>query len=173
MGKRWFVVATATRQERRALEALEELGVTAYLPCEARFVRHARTKTRRESPLLPGYLFVELEEEDEVGLHAAAHADGVSRILSSGGRPRPVRTLCVGSLALLEALGAFDRTLPSAGGAVVRAGSQVKVSGGPLRGRVGLVRELRGRHRALVLLEALGLFGAGPMEVDLAHLAAA
>lgn len=60
---RWYVVRSATRQEKRAEESLMEAGLPVYLPRFTRWRRHAGRKHRVHLPLLPGYLFVGVRNE--------------------------------------------------------------------------------------------------------------
>ena len=70
----WYVLRSATRREKTAAQSLRELGFTVYLPCETRWVRHARTKTSQTYPLFSGYLFAQITQDD---IWKAQAADGV------------------------------------------------------------------------------------------------
>lgn len=177
----WFVVRAATRQEQRAVASLLDLkarGVAhglavadVYMPAETLWRRSGRTKTTRQSPLMPGYLFV---RSTPAALWIVEEADGVYAVLrrhSTAGdrRAAVIPDAMVTELRDAEAAGAFDKTKTVAG-VRVEKGEKVRVGGNsPLAGWVG---EIQGRSRdgkVKVLLSMIGATRIPPRKVDLAE----
>lgn len=107
----WFVLRTEAHRERRAELALLELGFDAYLPVETRWVTHARTRRQADKPLLPRYLFVQIEADMPHAFHMIREADGVEGfVIGAASHPRPIPGSWVGEMRQAQVEGAFDRT---------------------------------------------------------------
>lgn len=121
----WF--ALYVRSEFRAEESLRELGFDAYCPTETKWHRHRRIRRVVRWPLLPGYLFTELEATQhgvtgaEFPFAAVEAIEGVVDFLRSNGRPARLRydpldtpqegrAFTIGEIRALEHAGAFDQT---------------------------------------------------------------
>ena len=165
----------ATRREHDALTSLKALGITAYLPLERRWVRHAREKTAKGYPLLPGYLFAELTPAD---VPRVMDAQGVHTILGAPKerldhtihRGEPIPTRAIAWLGAIEALGGFDHTIqPPA--PTFSPGKAVRVTDGKLHGALGEIVKARGEARFKVAIAAFGM--VKEYEISRAHLEAA
>lgn len=150
----WYVVRTATRQERRAFESLKELGLTVYMPCETRWVNHARRVERAQRPLFPGYLFAEIPEKD---MWKALRADGVHNVVRREGRPIPLRRFWVGLVAYMEGCNEFDWTWEQPLDPwKPKIADRVKVARGRYAGYAGTIYEFRNQNRLAVLTSMMG-----------------
>lgn len=157
----WFCVRSATRQEPRALASLISLGLPVYLPMEARW-RTTHTERRRvENPLFAGYLFALMDPSMIAQVH---EADGVHRVLGAERDTPTIPGAFIEALQAAESRGEFDRTLPDRMRAKWKPAinQQVRVSDGPYTGFIGQVIELRGKARALLLVQAFGR----PQKID-------
>lgn len=171
----WYVLRSATRREHDALSSLKALGITAYLPLERRWVRHAREKTAKGYPLLPGYLFAELTAAD---VPRVMDAQGVHTILGAPKerldrtihRGEPIPTRAIAWLGAIEAMGGFDHTIPDPV-PTFTPGRAVAVTGGKLQGAVGEIIRAKGDARFKVAIEAFGM--VKEYEIERGHLAAA
>lgn len=152
----WYVIRTATRREWDAIEALKEIGIRAWMPCETREVRHARATYPKLYPLLAGYIFAEFEPG-----HVSLVLDrrGVHNILGApkdhGDRGQPVPPKFLAWLGAHEYLGAFNR-IPWAPEPIFAIGKRVRVARGKLTGALGVIMETRGDKRMMVALEYFG-----------------
>jgi transcription antitermination factor NusG len=149
----WMVIRSATRQEKRAASSLAELGFEVYLPLEARWVRHARQKTRATYPLFPGYLFARLSRED---VWKALEADGVHNILGLERNTATVEPVLIEALRDEEISGAFDQTLKDPAKKAFKVGQQARVTSGQYSGFIGQVVQNRGKNRVLLLVSLFG-----------------
>lgn len=111
-GKRWYVVRTNVRSERKAADNLRKAGFDHYLPTQRIEKHNKRSHTYRmtERPLMTGYLFVGLPAHSQhFGL--VRGCQGVEDILKVrfGPGPEDFRPLCVPANAVEEIyLAEFD-----------------------------------------------------------------
>ena len=62
--KQWYAVKTMSRAEKKIKERLDDLGVENYLPLCTQIKKWSDRKKKVQSPLVPGYLFVYIFEEE-------------------------------------------------------------------------------------------------------------
>ena len=58
--KKWYLLASKPREEKRARINLEQQGYTTYLPLVQRASRRGGKHSVRIEPLFPRYLFIQL-----------------------------------------------------------------------------------------------------------------
>jgi transcription antitermination factor NusG len=169
----WYVVRSATRRESAAERGLCEQGFAVYLPCLARWRRHAGVKAKVRRPLFQGYLFVGIDHDrqsfaqvlDTDGVHAFVSAPG------AGGMPAEIPLQWVTDVLVSEIFGAFDETIPSRARFRGFKGERVQISGGQFLGFLAaLLEDTDEKKKVRVELQGLG---GGKMKVDVAHLRAA
>lgn len=159
----WYVIRTATRQEQKVVDGLHDLAygrsipMDVYLPCETRWNRMTRVKTVKEVPMLPGYLFLNIEADH---LWRVDKIEGVYQILGwsraqSIGEAMAMAAF-VGALRAKQAAGEFDITQAKGRGLEIKPGEKIRVSSGSWAGWVGEIVAARGQNRVKVLLSALG-----------------
>lgn len=149
----WYVIRSATRQEKRAAASLSELLIPVYLPLETRWVRHARQKTAQTYPLFPGYLFADIEPEL---IWTALLADGVHNILGLERNTVTVDPRLIEALRGEELSGVFDLTLKDPAKKAFKVGQQARVTSGQYSGFIGQVVQNRGKNRVLLLVSLFG-----------------
>lgn len=159
----WYVIRTATRQEQKVVDGLHDLAalrsipLDVYLPCETRWNRLARVKVPKDVPMIPGYLFLNVEADH---LWRVDKIEGVYQILGWS-RAQSVKealemTSFVGELRAKQAAGDFDLTQAKGRGLEIKPGEKIRVSSGSWAGWVGEIVAARGQNRVKVLLSALG-----------------
>lgn len=163
----WYVVRTATRQEQRVVDGLHDLRhehhipLDVYLPQETRWNRLTRVRTIKLVPMLPGYLFVNVELEH---LWRVDRVEGVHQILGWA-RHQTLREAMdlagfVGEMRDAQAAGLFDQTQTPAGRRpTLTKGEQVRITGGQFSGFIGEVVERRGKDRVKLLVTIFGRIG--------------
>jgi hypothetical protein len=161
-GAHWFLVHSKHLQERKALQALEGRGITAYCPMvlEPRFSPYA---PHGPVPMFPGYVFARMALGSSFA--AAHYCPGTAGLVRLGERFAAVDDEVVDQLKAKEAdrgyvvLDIVPRQL--------REGTRVRVTRGVLRGLEGIVsRYVPARRRVRMLL---GLaYGFRAAEVDAA-----
>ncbi len=157
----WFIARCQPSSERKALAALRERRLSAYMPIErtAKKVRDARTVVER--PLLTGYLFVGLPTEDHQ--HLVRHVTGIEGLVSVAGKAHVFSAWKVLAIAAAEAAGAFDRSGPRK--PVYRHGQKVRVSRGQWLGQLAEIVDASAEDRLRILIEGKFIHG----EVDVSN----
>ena len=147
--KNWYVLYTKPRHEKKLAERLVEDGWTVYCPLKKSIKKWSdRTKVVEEA-LFPSFIFIRCEESrrDQVFSYASA-----VRYLYWLRKPAIVREDEIQSIKQwMGEVNHEDITIVS-----IPLGSRVRLSGGPLMGETGTVKELRGTG-ATIVLEQLGI----------------
>ena len=161
-GLAWYAVWTRSRHEQVVREQLERKGFEVFLPTIPRWSRWKDRKKKIDWPLFPGYCFARFEARERLPILTC---NGVVSIVSFDGEPAPVPDLEIDGIRRLVTSDLQYDPCP-----LIREGTMVEVTHGPLRGVVGrLVR--KGSHARLVL--AVDLIGqAVSVEVDAADVRA-
>lgn len=100
----WYAIRVVSRQEAFVVGALEEAGLFGYAPKHVTEAKFARRKAVRTRPLIPGYVFASLPDDDAI--QAALAIQGVIR----SAHRIPLRGIDIGALVLEEACHAYDET---------------------------------------------------------------
>ncbi len=151
----WYALAVHPRRERAAAEDLGRRGFEVFMPTAVKRKAWSDRIKRVESPLFPGYLFVNTSIDAATRrelLRATATYDLVGRIPGDARLARPVAAVEIKSLQVLveneRVLDPVARLLP---------GQPVEVGAGPLRGVRGVVEVAAdGQRRLVVQLQLLG-----------------
>lgn len=86
---RWYLIQTKPRQEARAEEHLRRQDFECFRPLRAAAKKIA-AKAQAEEALFPGYLFIHMDQVHD-NWYPIRSTRGVSRIVTFGGHPVPVR----------------------------------------------------------------------------------
>ena len=155
---KWFVVRSATQQEKRALTSLREAGYTVYMPARTVLARHARTEEVKHRPLFVGYMF--LLDPGEKGFYAIKGLDGVSGLINVNGSPAQVPHAAVAAFFFAQLCGAFDETLTAKPGPWrPKKGDKAIATVGPYATLALEVVRLEKKDRVRVLYELFGRKG--------------
>jgi transcriptional antiterminator RfaH len=150
--KAWYVIHTHAHAETKALQHLSRQGYAAYLPCFAKWRRHARRRERVSRPLFPRYLFVALDNLDQ-RWRPILSTVGVRDLLRLGERPVPVPEGLVEAIQRRERDGVLDGDPAVAG---LAEGDEVRIMSGPFADLVGRFCSMADEQRVMVLLDLLG-----------------
>ncbi|PTW62054.1 transcription antitermination factor NusG [Breoghania corrubedonensis] len=111
MEKRWYVIQSNPRCERRAIVSLAEAGIEAFCPMQRvrrkRVICGKRRTKDIEMPLFSGYVFVAFPADD-LAFGAARKCDGVAQFIAAHGRPVEIRADRVEALQVAQDMGMFD-----------------------------------------------------------------
>lgn len=148
----WCVVNTLPSQEERAETNLLRQGFRAWLPTIRRMRRHARRFQEVRAPVFPGYLFVQIDLEQD-SWSPINGTYGVRRLLARQMRPE---TLPAGFVEGLQEIDGFcTQTLTQES---LWPGMQVRIVSGPFAECLAVVTRLAPGERVQLLL---GLLGGG------------
>jgi transcription antitermination factor NusG len=153
----WYAVRTATRRERAAAAALQEQGITVFLPMETRWSRLDRFQDREpvSRPLFPGYLFVTVAEDD---LHIVGATEGVHDIVGTSdddgaNRPLLIPVIAILEIQVAERRGDYDYTRHIRTPYRPKKGERVQVRAGPWFSFIGKVLATPRGERAHLMME--------------------
>ena len=159
---RWYVARSGASQERLARASLRADGIDAYLPMTF--------KTNRKGelfalPLFPGFLFVRLRM-GEAAWPKVFSARGVAAVLSSGGRPTPVRDQVVEWIRSQELDHFAERGLQPEPCRAFEPGQLVRIKKGPFAELCGVFKQMDGKKRCQVLVLLMGAERLAHAEVE-------
>ena len=158
----WYAVWTRSRHEQVVREQLARKGLEPFLPTITRWSRWKDRKKQVDWPLFPGYCFARFLPAERLPVLTCS---GVVSIVSFDGDLVPIPDHEIDGIRRLVGSDLQYDPCP-----LIREGTMVEVTHGPLKGVVGrLVR--KGAHARLVL--AVDLIGqAVSVEVDAADVRA-
>lgn len=137
----WYLLYTAPRAEKQAADRLRLEGFEVYLPLHLCPRRWSDRIKLVELPLFPSYLFVKTDRE---GLYQATRLQGISRAVYFEGKPVEV---------LPKEIAAIHKFADKAQGLECHyeLDEEVQIAFGPLEGRVGKVKKIKGNQLVLIL----------------------
>ena len=149
--RKWAVVHTRPHQEVRAEENLKRQGFKTWLPMMLRSRRHARRIDTKREPVFPGYIFVDLDVENERWV-AINGTYGVKYLIADSRKPKMLPS---------DFINALRHTLDEEGNCSLspsglKKGDLVKIISGPFVDCVATIREMLPGDRTRLLLETLG-----------------
>lgn len=146
----WYAIQTKPCREDEAATNIRRLGLDVFLPMMKR-KKYAwgRSKTIIK-PLFPGYIFVRFSPSPH--LHSIRYTRGVTRVVSSGDAPLPLDDEIISVIKSRVGKDGFV----TIGQNSLKAGDQVVINEGPLRGLAGIFeQDLSDGERAVVLLRTV------------------
>ena len=144
----WYAIYTRARAEKKAMAALQERQVEAWLPVQKSVRLRQGKKIWQDKPLIPSYVFVHLAPRQH---DVVRFTPGISNIVSFHGSAIPVTEKEVQWLRLLEGHAAeVEQT-----GEVFAEGDKVEVIAGPFRSMQGTLCEVRQNTRLAVTIDSL------------------
>lgn len=146
----WYLIHTKLKQEKCALQNLEQQGYECYLPVlQAEKLRQGRL-TFGDEPLFPRYLFIRLGMgESAKSWSPIRSTKGVSRLVSFGSEPAKVDARLIDLLKSQERMGQGSLQR------LFTAGEPVQLTDGAFAGIEGIYQMHDGESRVLVLIELL------------------
>jgi transcriptional antiterminator RfaH len=146
----WYIVHTKPRQEKCALQNLEQQGYQCYLPTFPSEKLRQGLLTMVEEPLFPRYLFIRLGQGGSYRSWMPIRSTkGVSRLVTFGGEPAKVEG------DLIEILQAHEMAVRSEPERLFKAGERVLLTEGAFAGIEGVYQVADGESRVMVLIELL------------------
>ena len=148
----WYVIWTSSSHEDLCIKLLEErfdgLYSRAFVPKRAVSKKRGKEWVTEETALFPGYLFVDVEEEDiETLATGLRNISGFNILLTTDGKFLP---LTEEESIFAEKLFASEGTFDISTGII--EGDKITVTGGPLIGQEGFITKID-RHKRLAYLE--------------------
>ena len=176
MTRPWCVLRVKPNMERRVRDTLHDAGLSVYVPLER--YKPANHWRARHRPLMPGYIFADLPDDDALDLARRNYA--VREVMCRDGRLVGISPIVIGGIVLFEAFGAFNTAKRESGarkgskrgqkkrgkGFVSRwvKGERVKITDGPLEGFMAEIVRADREDRIEVLTFVFGR--ATPIQLD-------
>ena len=145
MNKKWYVLYTKARNEKKTALMLEKLGIEVYCPTIKEVRQWSDRKKTVEVPLFNSYIFVHLAPNERELVY---EAPGVVRYLFWLNRPAIVKAKEIDTLKQWlsgAVLAAKVQTL--------KAGDRLSISQGPFKGKEGVIQRVNANRVQLVLKE--------------------
>lgn len=140
----WLAIYTRARHETAVARQLKEKQVAFLLPMYPRFSRWSDRIQRVETPLLPGYVFVNVSDEERLRVLQTA---GVVHIVASAGQPARLKDSEVEWLR--RCAEQPDEVEPHP---FLRVGQRVRVKHGAFAGCEGILQRKKNAARLVVSL---------------------
>jgi transcription antitermination factor NusG len=156
----WTIIQARGGAEAKAVECLQDHGVSAYCPMERLWAPSREPYTRtKERALIAGYIFADLPEGLALSQITGPGAMAIYGLLMVNGRVATVRRQALGYLIALEHFGHFDHTLATRARRRKKyaKGERVQVVDGHLKGAVGEIMKAPKGDRLQILIS----FGRG------------
>ena len=146
----WYLVHTKPRQEKCALQNLEQQGYPCYLPTLPTEKLRQGALSVTEEPLFPRYLFIRLGKgESDKSWAPIRSTRGVNRLVSFGSEPARVDD------DLIEFLREREASLRSSPEQMFKPGERVRLTEGAFANLEGIYQMADGENRVIVLIELL------------------
>lgn len=146
--RRWLVLYTKPRHEKKTYHLLCDEQIEAFLPLREEIHKWADRKKRVEVPLFSSYIFVFVNEKQRI---TALELDGAMKYVRFGEAIAVVRQQEIENIRL--ALNRRDDIRIEE--TYFQVGKSVKVVHGPMRGMTGMLIEKRGHTRVAIQIEAI------------------
>lgn len=145
--RHWLAAYTKARHETMVARQLEAKAVAHLLPTYLRTSHWSDRVKRSMAPLFPGYVFVQVGDEERVRVLQTA---GVVNIVSVAGKPAPLREE---EVAMLRAC--VERPREFEPHPYLRVGQKVRVKHGPFAGWQGILTLKKNASRLVVSVEQI------------------
>lgn len=144
---RWYAVLTHPRHEKHLRDALILREIETFLPLYETRKRWRNGCTMTvQTPLFPNYLFVRIDSQHRV---AVLSLPGIVRMVGSGSAPWPLPDDEIANLRRAIEVG---RPLPHT---YLMAGTQTRITSGPLAGLTGTVIRHNGELRIVLSVDII------------------
>lgn len=148
--KKWYVIKTNSRAEKKVEERLQKLGFEVFLPLQTSLKQWSDRKKKVSTPLISSTLFIHSSESD---LKLIYNTAGFHSVLHYQSKPAIVRDFEINNLRIILQADydyEFEETTNLA------TGDLVEVIKGPFQGLIATSIEVNRNHKLIVEIESLG-----------------
>jgi transcriptional antiterminator RfaH len=146
----WYLIYTKPRQEKCALQNLEQQGYQCYMPLLPKEKLRQGALAVSDEPLFPRYLFINLAQDFMAKSWSPIRSTkGVSRLVRFGADPARVDD------ALIELLRSHEARVLDQPKRLFNPGERVLLTEGPFAGIEGIYQMADGDRRVMVLIELM------------------
>jgi len=137
--QQWYAIYVKSRCEKKAWQKLTDKGIECYLPLHKSLRQWSDRKKLVEAPLLPGYLFVNINRKE---YDATLQTEHVVCFVTHCGKAAPIREEEIETLRKILQPEEIKIEISTA---ELSTGQQVEVIAGPLLGMKGELIQLKGK----------------------------
>ncbi len=148
-GKKWHVVYTRSRAEKKVEEEFQQKGIECYLPLHNKLRQWKDRKKWVKTPLLAGYCFVCITPKE---YDCVLKTNNVVCYITFGGKAAVVREEQINNLKQMLLQNEFDIEVANKEFSI---GKKAEIIRGPLMGIIGELLEIRGKHKFLLRIEQI------------------
>ena len=144
----WFALYTKPRNEKKVAENLAALGIEVYCPLVTTIKQWSDRKKKVESPLIPSYVFVKIEEANRKEVFQVA---GVVQYVFWLGKPAKINPHEIEALKTQLAAPvvkvAIETWTPNA---------EIQINEGPFKNQTAIVDKVS-TNKVTLILKSLGI----------------
>jgi transcription antitermination factor NusG len=146
--KKWYVFYVKAKHERKAEALLNRDGFTTYLPIVKTLKQWSDRKKSVEEPLFKSYIFVFVVHHQ---LYDVLQNPSIIKYIRFNDEPATIHQKHIDLIkSLILNKTQFEASTPS-----VKVGETIRLKTGPFKGQKGIVKEIRGKKKLLILLESI------------------
>ena len=157
--KRWCVIYTRSRREKKVASSCRQFGIRHYLPLRKSITGRRGRRYTAMVPIFPGYVFIYLDWKDRQRLWQTGH---IARMIDVVDQQRLLDELH--NIRILEESGSFLHPVSE-----ITKGKRIRIIDGPLCGLEGRVSRIKGK--TCVVLEVDIIHQGVACEIDSCMLA--
>ncbi len=150
--KKWLVLYTKARHEKKVAKKLEEAGFEVFCPTVTSLRTWSDRKKRVQIPLFKSYFFIHIEEEER---QTVFQYPGLVRYLFWLGKPAVVRDVEI--KAIRDFINDYDGKANISIDEYYEEGRVVSITGGVFAGEEGKVIRVKKNNRILMQVQSLQL----------------
>jgi transcriptional antiterminator RfaH len=143
--RKWCVLHTKSRREKKLATQCANLGVPCYLPLRKSITGRKGRRHISDVPLFPGYVFASIKQIDRRYLFQTGHIANVLDVADQEGLLddlKNIQLVCEQQSALEPAF-------------IVKRGQRVRIVDGPLAGIEGIVQAHKSRYRLILKIDCI------------------
>lgn len=144
----WFALYTKPRNEKKVAENLAALGIEVYCPLVTTIKQWSDRKKKVESPLIPSYIFVKIEEANRKDVFQVA---GVVQYVFWLGKPAKIQPHEIEALKTQLAAPVVKVTLET-----WTPNAQIQINEGPFKNQMAVVEKVS-TNKVTLILKSLGI----------------
>jgi len=147
VAREWYVVSVFPRHEKHVAQLLEARGTNYLLPLYSSLRRWKDRRKRIEMALFPGYVFVNIELEQRVGVLTLP---GVARFITFKGQPAVVPDHEIKTIGISARRGLAIEPHP-----YLQKGRHVRIRSGPMTGMEGFLVRRKDKFRVVISVDLI------------------
>lgn len=141
--KKWTVLYTKSRCEKKVAEYFTHVGVTNFLPLESRYNVYGGKKVRTSVPLFPGYVFICYDKSERPKVLASGYIARIIPVVDQGALVNDLEKIAMAQNAGMDLV-----PCPH-----YKIGQAVSIISGPLAGFDGIVQEIKDNTRLVLSVD--------------------